>query len=1123
MALSEDLISQFVDVTKDNDKKSKETITYGTIKEKDGKTYVLLDGATEENLTPVYTTTNVQVDERVTVMIKNHTATVTGNMSSPAARTAEVEELDAIVTNTIDTVELKADRAEIGTLIAEDAIIKNLQAENAEIKNLKADKAEIGTLIAEDATIKNLKAEKADITELNAVKADIGDLTADVGKIDTLMFGSASGDTIQTEFSNSVIAQLGDAQIKDAMIQEVSAGKITAGNIVTNHVNVMSEDGSLVIADETIQISDDNRVRVQIGKDASNDYSINIWDANGNLMFSEGGITDSAIKKAIIRNDMVSENANISAGKLNINSLFEEINGSTNTLKSSKIFFDDLGQSLEVAFKNLTTDTDGLKETVSSQGTQLTAVQGQISSKIWQQDIVETVDNVKIGGRNLILNSKGPWSTTASSPNAMTINVGQSYMNVPSGTSVIISFDIETNVISDGEPKILVYNRVGSSDGPKQIADAIYIFPSLTTGTNIKQRCVVKTTVTDRSGATKTDNYINFTDSGNKLDIYTISNLKMEIGDKATDWTPAPEDTDAAINDAKTEMTTKYSTLEQTVDGISTKVASHTTDLANKADASKVSSLEQSLNGFKTTVSNTYATKDALSAAESSFEQKADEITATVSSIQIGGRNLLPDSARELTGTPGSSAEFVRYADLAPIFDEHGLIEYTLSFDMKSANISNKDTILVYCQNNKPTNKYNLTVYSGNGTNIKVTTEYVRYSITFIPTINNSSSTKSDLCFYGTYNTGNIPFVKNVKLEKGNKPTDWTPAPEDVSSKITQTATEIRAEFEDAGKTATNYIQASANGLMVADNTKSTLGNNVFIDSDSVDIRNGETVSSSFGANIIELGKNSRDAQITFCGGDVTLKTTKDNNGYYNGVRFDTEASFRAYGKRGTYLGAGVMDDSPEHSMLSMVRDESGKDAHAILRSARYAEGSQNTWADITTQANNNGASADLAVSHYVSGKGWTQQQLIMTQDETRLNDGETGGHSGLIRPWNKVLHDSSAFQMYENQTVTLKEAISAQPTGIVLVFREIKDGSLQNNGLHTYFVPKLLVQEAPNYGHSISWAHYNGGHFVCKYLYINDTTIKGNEYNDDSGSTMSPSGITVTNNKVVLWRVYGV
>ena len=91
MALSNDLISQFVKVTKDEVDTKKETTVYGTIVEKDGDKYVKLDGS--ELLTPITSTTDAENNERVTVMIKDHGATVTGNISSPSARTETVKEI----------------------------------------------------------------------------------------------------------------------------------------------------------------------------------------------------------------------------------------------------------------------------------------------------------------------------------------------------------------------------------------------------------------------------------------------------------------------------------------------------------------------------------------------------------------------------------------------------------------------------------------------------------------------------------------------------------------------------------------------------------------------------------------------------------------------------------------------------------------------------------------------------------------------------------------------------------------------------------------------------------------------------------------------------------------------
>lgn len=90
MALSQDLINQFVKLT-DRKEKPKEVTVNGTYKMINGEEYVQIDGS--EIWTPVTSTVEAETGERVKVMIKNHTATVTGNISSPSARSKSVKDL----------------------------------------------------------------------------------------------------------------------------------------------------------------------------------------------------------------------------------------------------------------------------------------------------------------------------------------------------------------------------------------------------------------------------------------------------------------------------------------------------------------------------------------------------------------------------------------------------------------------------------------------------------------------------------------------------------------------------------------------------------------------------------------------------------------------------------------------------------------------------------------------------------------------------------------------------------------------------------------------------------------------------------------------------------------------
>lgn len=91
MKLPKKLVSEFVKVTNTNTstKTKTETTVYGTIVKDGESTYAQLDGS--EILTPVSSTTDTQDGDRVTILIKNHTATVTGNLTSPSARTDDVQ------------------------------------------------------------------------------------------------------------------------------------------------------------------------------------------------------------------------------------------------------------------------------------------------------------------------------------------------------------------------------------------------------------------------------------------------------------------------------------------------------------------------------------------------------------------------------------------------------------------------------------------------------------------------------------------------------------------------------------------------------------------------------------------------------------------------------------------------------------------------------------------------------------------------------------------------------------------------------------------------------------------------------------------------------------------------
>lgn len=300
MALSKNLISDFVKATTDDKKTAEETTLYGTIVEYNGSKYVRLDGS--DMLTPYTATVAAKAGERVRVSVGKHSATVTGNVSSPAARTGDVEELgrkvdtfDVVVANKATIKDLEVERARVDDLVADNVVIKNqLTADSAEIKDLKADNVDIkGKLTARDAEIENLKANKIDaevvsanyatiknleatqasVKELSANKANITDLTAATGRIDKLESKDIETDKLIAKKANIDLAnvnnawiekgvlkdgsigsaaihegavtnaKIADATIEAAKIKSINADSIVAGTIKTERLIITGPDG----------------------------------------------------------------------------------------------------------------------------------------------------------------------------------------------------------------------------------------------------------------------------------------------------------------------------------------------------------------------------------------------------------------------------------------------------------------------------------------------------------------------------------------------------------------------------------------------------------------------------------------------------------------------------------------------------------------------------------------------------------------------------------------------------------------------------------------------------------------------------------------------------------------
>ena len=411
MSLSNDLISQFAKLTAGEKKQSAEATVYGTTVEYEDRIFVKIDGS--DLLTPVETTSDIKSGQRVMIKLKDHTATVTGNVTDPSVGQGKVDDAkEEVKTEVMDEVRVKLENLDVGDLTAINAEIENLKATKAEIEDLtalnaKIENLDVGDLTAINAEIENLKANKAEITDLTATNANITTLNADLANIKTLVNGNLTSDNILSFLITADKVTMDDAFIKDAHIANVNANKINAGTINTANVSIVSEDGGLSIADETMQFTDENGVvRIQIGRDSNDNFTFVLYDENGTgqLINADGIQSSDAIKDGLIRDGHISDDAAISGDKLDISSVITEINDdNSTTIKSSKIYLDEKGQSLEVAFNSLSTKVDTIQDVTISGD--LTAIMDQVQSNTTEINVAKGNINTLVAENTTIKES----------------------------------------------------------------------------------------------------------------------------------------------------------------------------------------------------------------------------------------------------------------------------------------------------------------------------------------------------------------------------------------------------------------------------------------------------------------------------------------------------------------------------------------------------------------------------------------------------------------------------------------------------------------------------------------------------------------------------------------------
>lgn len=384
-----------------------------------------------------------------------------------------------------------------------------------------------------------------------------------------------------------------------------------------------------------------------------------------------------------------------------------------------------------------------------------------------------SIRNIQIGGRNLITDSKNERYKEYKGTVEDYIYYGIVGGTLEKNTTYTLSLEYKSENVRSID---LFFINDGITQTPnKNIPN---------TNGEWKRETFTFTTQPNLSpkGSIRIDN--NGSDTGNVTSKLWTRNVKLEKGNIATDWTPAPEDLESQISTAKT-ATEAYARAQ----------AELTKAQAIAAADGKITEAEQR---------QIQQLQLKLQEAKNFAQQKVNE-------LNIGGRNLIRETANfTLKDLPFYLQ--ANYAGNAGIVSETfrgnkviKLIYNWQGFQCRTTFESRPTIISFWAKTNKQNIKFHYivgvskTVYL-DGNDLISDGEWHRYIIYGSNGIVTNNKGGNGFLEFNCTSGKHIEevYVSSFKIEYGNKPTDWSPAPEDIENKVADIQTDLTTAINNA-------------------------------------------------------------------------------------------------------------------------------------------------------------------------------------------------------------------------------------------------------------------------------------------------------------------------------------
>ncbi|BDE03571.1 TipJ family phage tail tip protein [Pasteurella multocida] len=629
---------------------------------------------------------------------------------------------------------------------------------------------------------------------------------------------------------------------KDGTVFNIKKPKLELGNIATDWTPA-PEDVDVAISEVSADIIQHKQSQATVNKSTADKLD---------SLTARVGLSESEIQ--LIQKTASEKDKSFSTKLETLDSKVAQNTSGISDLKETKASKDEVAS---LARKELKSEwTDEVNATKLDLTSKITALEQTVSNEnkslaVKSETLEAKFNQLQIGGRNLLKQTRTLNSWNKNSGVTLDTDHGIATLTANGRLVALSQVLIEDQVeVKDGKV-VLSFDALSNKSGKLNLRLRRYtgsthsdISAYVTVDSRDYKRYSVVFDYQKSEGQTRLSvEIVTYEKDGT---VFNIKKPKLELGNIATDWTPAPEDVDVAISEVSadiiqhkqsqatvnkstadkldsltarvglseseiqliqktaSEKDKSFSTKLETLDS---KVAQNTSGISDlketKASKDEVASLARKelksewtdeVNATKLDLtSKITALEQTVSNENKSLAVKSETLEAKFNQLQIGGRNLLKQTRTLNSWNKNSGVTLDTDHGIATLTANGRLVALSQVLIEDQVEVKDGKVVLSFDALSNKSGKLNLRLRRYTGSTHSDISAYVtvdsrdykRYSVVF-DYQKSEGQTRLSVEIVTYEKDGTVFNIKKPKLELGNIATDWTPAPEDVDSTLSE-------------------------------------------------------------------------------------------------------------------------------------------------------------------------------------------------------------------------------------------------------------------------------------------------------------------------------------------------